>query len=154
MRPSQTPSPCYSAQIVKRAVAILSCSFSAFAFACAGTPAPDALGSCPGELRTHADLEASDDVSGDATRGADLFALECSKCHSRHVVERTSRLFRGYPRLDCRGFHAKVTDAYLRRVISLGGTAVGLDKAMKPFAEKLSDQQINDLVAYVRGLAP
>lgn len=121
---------------------------------CAGTPAPDAIASCPSELGTHADLEPSAEPIGEPARGAPLFAAECAKCHSRHIIDRSSSLFRGYPRLDCASYHANVTDGYLHRVISEGGPAVGLDSVMKPFGEQLSDQQIADLVAYLRSLAP
>ena len=136
---------------MKSSLAIVAGSF--VMLSCAGSPAPDALARCPGEQRTHADLEGTDASVGDAARGAALFASECSKCHSRRVVERSSRLFRGYPRLDCAPYQAGVTDGYLQRVISQGGEAVGLDSAMKPFAGQLSDKSISDLVAYLRSLA-
>jgi len=90
-------------------------------------------------------------AGGEAARGATLFAAECAKCHSPLVLERASRLFRGYPRLDCAGFLSAASDAYLAEVILHGGEAVGLDDAMKPFAGRLGSRDVADLIAYLRG---
>ncbi len=87
---------------------------------------------------------------GQAERGAGLFERECAKCHAPRVIERASRLFWDYPRLDCPAYLARVSDAYLARVISAGGPAVGLDSAMKSFGEVLSPSEISDVVAYLR----
>lgn len=65
-------------------------------------------------------------------------------------ADRSSRLFRAYPRLDCGGFVARVSDGYLRKVISEGGAAVGLEGPMRAFSEKLDAGEIDDLVAYLR----
>jgi mono/diheme cytochrome c family protein len=89
-------------------------------------------------------------VDGDAARGEALFATWCARCHSHDVEGRESRLFRGYPRLDCAEWVAGVSDVYLFRIISDGGEALGKQATMKPFAEQLSGQEISDLVAYLR----
>ena len=88
--------------------------------------------------------------SGRAEAGAATFQRECTRCHSVNLAERDSRLFRDYPRLDCADYLAVVTDRYLFTAIAEGGPAIGRDKAMKPFAEKLAEQEIADLVAYLR----
>ncbi len=93
-------------------------------------------------------------AGGDAARGARLFEAECARCHSPLVAERGSRLFRGYPRLDCAAYLARVSDAYLATVISAGGAAVGLDDAMKAFGERLTPEEIADLVAHLRAGPP
>lgn len=131
--------------------------FLALAISCAGAPPPDALGPCPGALEApRIAYPEADEVStmiGEPERGAMLFAAQCAKCHSARVVDRSSRLFRGYPRLDCASYHAEVSDGYLRRVIAQGGPSVGLDSTMRPFAMALSQQEISDLIAYLRGQA-
>ncbi len=91
---------------------------------------------------------------GDAAKGAALFDAECTKCHSPRVVDRSSRLFRGYPRLDCPDYLAGATDGYLATVIHSGGLAVGLDPAMKPFSDKLNTEDMADLLAYLRAPQP
>lgn len=88
----------------------------------------------------------------DVPRGGMLWARECARCHARLVFERDSRLFRNYPRLDCPDFLANVSDRYLQTVISKGGEAVGLEKTMKPFEDKLSPDEIADLVAFIRAV--
>jgi mono/diheme cytochrome c family protein len=87
---------------------------------------------------------------GDASTGAALFARECARCHSSDVSERGSRLFRGYPRLDCTDYLAQVPAPYLYEAISAGGPAVGRRDVMKPFSDRLSPQEIADLVAFLR----
>ncbi|MBW2291690.1 MAG: cytochrome c [Deltaproteobacteria bacterium] len=130
------------------AVCILAC-----ALACAGSPDPGLLASCPSGDRDSPEPDPSRSARGDTVRGGVLFGQECNKCHSRLVIERGSRLFRGYPRLDCPDFLTGVSDSYLHRVISKGGKPVGLDSAMKPFEEKLSADEIADLVAYLRAIS-
>lgn len=131
------------------AICILMC-----ALACAGSSEPGQLAACPAGVRPALGLSqhAKPLAPGSAARGAELFARECAKCHSRLVSARGSRLFRGYPRLDCPKFVASVTDGYLHTVIAHGGPAVGLDAAMKPFAEKLGTGAVADLVGFLRSL--
>lgn len=120
--------------------------------ACA-TPDPDELGRCPSgpppevAVANGTPSEVPADV---AARGLALFEEHCAKCHSTHTVDRSSSLFRGYPRLDCPAYQRRASTAYLTRVISEGGLPVGLDEAMKPFAEVLSPDQIADVVAYLQ----
>jgi mono/diheme cytochrome c family protein len=127
------------------------------AISCAGAPPPGTLGPCPGPLEdpsiVYPDAHEISTMIGEPERGDTLFAAQCAKCHSARVVDRSSRLFRGYPRLDCASYHAEVSDGYLRRVIAQGGPSVGLDSTMRPFAMTLSEQEITDLIAYLRGQA-
>jgi mono/diheme cytochrome c family protein len=46
-----------------------------------------------------------------------------------------------------------LTDDYLVKVIKLGGMAVGKSPNMAPWGGALSDEQILDVVAYIRSLA-
>ncbi len=108
--------------------------------ACPRAPQPERLSSLRSELPP----------VGDATRGAALFERECSRCHSVDLSARGSRFFRAYPRLDCADYLAQVTDRYLFVAISEGGLAVGRNELMKPFSELLTEQEIADLVAFLR----
>ena len=121
---------------------------------CAGVPEGQLARCASGPpQRTLATLGDAPALAGDPARGAARFAEACTKCHSRLVVERASRLFRGYPRLDCNDYLTAVSDGYLTRVIAQGGLAVGLDKAMQPFAEQLTPEEIGDIIAYLRNSA-
>lgn len=48
---------------------------------------------------------------------------------------------------------SKKTDAELMKVIKEGGPAVGLSASMPPWGSSLSDQDIMNIVAYIRTLA-
>jgi len=47
----------------------------------------------------------------------------------------------------------KLDDAYLFKVISEGGPSVGKSELMAPWGGSLSDQQIRNVIAYIRSLA-
>lgn len=122
------------------------------AVACAGAPDEAALGPCPTppDAAVLAGLEGrGHPPAGDAVLGAEVFAVECVRCHAPRLVDRDSRMFHDYPRLDCPST-AATSPAYLQLAIAEGGLAIQRDKLMKPFAEKLSQEQIADLVAYLR----
>lgn len=135
-------------KLTKHALCILAVGTALLA--CAGDPAPGQLAACPTGPRAAIQPASDPPGTGDADRGATLFARECARCHSRLVEGRSSRLFYDYPRLDCGEFQGRVTDGYLRTVIARGGEAVGLESLMKPFEGKLDAGQIDDLVAYLR----
>ena len=118
--------------------------------ACAGSPPPDSLGRCASGATQAVTLHEVPMEAGDASQGAQLFAASCAKCHAQLVSERSSRLFRGYPRLDCDAYLDRASDAYLWKAIASGGSSVGLDEAMKPFDSQLTPGQIADLIAYLR----
>ena len=122
-----------------------------FASACARTPATG-VARCPDppDPSVLAALPEAPALAGDATRGDALFQRDCARCHSPRIEARESRLFRGYPRLDCDAYLAAAPDAYLQLAIANGGPAVNRDKLMKPFAEALSPQEIVDLIAGLR----
>jgi len=46
-----------------------------------------------------------------------------------------------------------MTNEYLAEIIAKGGEALGKSDAMLSYGHKLNDQQIKDLVAYIRSLA-
>ncbi|MCP4998268.1 MAG: cytochrome c [Hyphomicrobiales bacterium] len=48
------------------------------------------------------------------------------------------------------GFLAPKPDEYLFKVVKTGGTAVGLTENMPPFVDQLSDEEIVNIVAYLR----
>lgn len=48
----------------------------------------------------------------------------------------------------------KRTDAELKKIIKEGGPSAGLSPLMPPWGGSLNDQEIANLVAYIRSLAP
>ena len=132
-----------------RAARALACSALLLA-ACGGTP-ETGIARCPTPPDAAVLAALPGDVAGgDAESGAALFARECTRCHAPDVAARDSRFFADYPRLDCDDYLAGVSDRYLATAIADGGVAIGRDELMKPFAPLLSEQEIADLVAYLR----
>jgi hypothetical protein len=84
---------------------------------CAGAGPGDGRAVCAAGPRSASASESLGPVAddGNAARGASLFAAQCSKCHSPQVVDRSSRLFRGYPRLDCANYLDAASDASTSR---------------------------------------
>lgn len=119
---------------------------------CAGAPDPQALAPCapPADASVLAALSGNaGPPGGDAARGAEVFATTCARCHAPRLIDRDSRLFHGYPRLDC-AITTEASPAYLELAIAGGGIAIQRNELMKPFADQLSSEQIADLVAYLQ----
>ena len=84
--------------------------------------------------------------SGDPASGKDLFH-QCSGCHNTDtdVVKAGPSLKRLFKHPKLKNGKA-LTDATVRDIISAGGNG------MPPFADDLSDQDKNDLIAYLKTL--
>jgi len=96
-------------------------------------------------------------IVGDVGNGATLYAEHCQKCHGEDgsgegsgtgVTMSRDRSFLVMPAsISNPGFLASVSDPMIQRVIQVGRKSSG----MPAFGQgKLSDVEINDLVAYVR----
>jgi mono/diheme cytochrome c family protein len=134
-----------------RAAAVLAAVVWISAGGCSAPPA-GGVAPCPPPPDAAA-LAATGSISpaeGDAARGAAVFERECNRCHAPRPEDRASRFFHGYPRLDCADYRSRAPAGYLHTAIASGGPAVGRDEAMKPFADVLSEQEIADLVAFLR----
>jgi len=140
-----------------RALALLSAG-SALGLAACAEPPPGVLARCaaprPAAVAAAPAEPPAEAPPGRAAAGAALFARECARCHSPRLADRGSRFFRDHPRLDCAPWREAVSAGYLWRVIAAGGEAVGLDEAMKGFADELSPQERADLVAHLRAGPP
>ena len=141
---------------VPRKVGALVFLGATLAAGCSATPESAAPAPCPApptEAARAAALDLAPAIAasqGSAPRGDALFAEHCERCHGADVSARESRLFREYPRLDCPGYLAATPDAYLAAVIQHGGEPFGLKSVMKPFADKLDDDAVADLLAHLR----
>jgi cytochrome c2 len=86
--------------------------------------------------------------SGSATKGKDVFAEKCSVCH--FADSDAKKIGPGLKGIGKRGTFTvnnnKVTDDALKTWIENG------DSLMPPFKDVLDEQQIKDLIAYVKTL--
>jgi len=84
-------------------------------------------------------------------RGGLVFANYCITCHGINADGngRAARLY------DPRPANLRVTDkndAYLGLIVKMGGQAMGRSPFMPPWGAELTEEQMRDIVAYVRSL--
>jgi len=82
-------------------------------------------------------------AKGDPARGAPIYARECAKCHGEKNVRATA-VHLANPQ-----FLAAASDAFLRYAIASGRPGT----PMESFVTRLNAQEIDDVVAYVRGFS-
>jgi mono/diheme cytochrome c family protein len=93
---------------------------------------------------------------GDPGRGVELYRERCMLCHGGQgegwdwskKVEKPP-----VPVPDLAQVAPERSDQYLFDVVKEGGEAVGRTRFMPPFGFQLTDEQVWDLVAYMRSLA-
>ncbi|MGH7312789.1 MAG: c-type cytochrome [Candidatus Rokuibacteriota bacterium] len=100
--------------------------------------------------------EAQAASPGDPGRGRELYAERCVLCHggrgqgwdwSQKVATPP------VPVADLTQVTSERSDAYLFEIVKDGGEAVGRTRFMPPFGFQLNDQDVWDLVAYMRALS-
>jgi cytochrome c oxidase cbb3-type subunit 3 len=98
-------------------------------------------------------------AQGDIQAGAKLFKEhKCTRCHgeSGKGDGPTARKLRGkadFPDFTDKTEMAKQTDEFFAQIIAKGGKAVHKSSTMPSFGDKLNEEQINDLIAYIRTFA-
>ncbi len=81
---------------------------------------------------------------------ADIYKAKCKSCHGEDGKAQTKMGKKeNIPDMTLPAWQDKKTDAQIREVISEGSKD---NSKMKPFKEKLTPQQIDGLVAYVRAM--
>lgn len=93
--------------------------------------------------------------SGDLKAGKELYQQRCAPCHGSDGKANTptAHALKPKPRDHTNGKYMNaLSNPHLQKVIKQGGPAVGKAPIMPPQAD-LSDQQIQDLIAFVRSLA-
>ena len=92
-------------------------------------------------------------AAGDSVTGEELYTLSCARCHGERGRGDGPEgvLLATEPRdfTDCARMQA-LSDQELMKVIKEGGPARHLSKDMPRWGTVLQDQQIADLVAYIR----
>lgn len=91
-------------------------------------------------------------TDGDADRGADLYQRYCRGCHGEDGRGGGHTFMPHVQNLTEKGYIELVPDGYLFMVIADGGEAAGLNSYMPAWRSTLSDQQIKDIIAYIRSL--
>lgn len=100
-------------------------------------------------------VAASDEPGrpGDATRGKELFLRYCAGCHGEDGRGEAKTFRPSVGNLAVKALMDQLTDQYLFNVIKEGGAAGGLNAAMPAWKTQLGDQDIWDIVGFVRTLA-
>ncbi|MDH3603256.1 MAG: cytochrome c [Candidatus Tectomicrobia bacterium] len=94
-------------------------------------------------------------VAGDVAAGKELYKQRCAQCHGEDGKANTdiAKALKPVPRDHSDGAYMNaLDDTHLTKVITEGGTAVGKSAIMPPQAD-LKDDQVADLIAYMRSLA-
>jgi mono/diheme cytochrome c family protein len=93
--------------------------------------------------------------AGDPDHGKEIYDQLCWRCHGRLGKSDgpVSDAMNPRPRdLTDRLYMATVSDEELLNVIKHGGAAVGKSPAMMAFKDALGDDDIGDLIAFIRAL--
>jgi high-affinity iron transporter len=110
----------------------------------------------PAAAPAPAEAETAAMPAGDATRGAPLYAANCASCHGEkgNADGPAGLALTPKPAKHSDAAYMKpLSDEHLFKVVKSGGASVGKSPLMAPFGGTLSDQQIADLVAFMRTLA-
>ena len=95
-------------------------------------------------------------VEADAKAGEAAYQIQCASCHGETGAGDgpvAQALIPQPARHDDGAYMNPLTDDYLFKVIKFGGASVGKTPLMAPWGGSLSDQQIRNVIAFIRTLA-
>ncbi|HLG18017.1 MAG TPA: cytochrome c [Blastocatellia bacterium] len=95
-------------------------------------------------------------ANGDARAGQEIHRKTCLRCHGElgKGDGPASKLLKTKPAdWSDKAAMSKLSDDYLFKVITKGGDSVGKSKLMPAFGDKLSDQDVRNVIAFIRSLA-
>ncbi|NRF70676.1 cytochrome c [Aquincola sp. S2] len=103
------------------------------------------------DKRTDGALLPRDSRDAAVFRGGLVYANYCVTCHGINADGngRAARLHTPRP-ANLRA--SDKNDQYIKLIISKGGEPIGRSPGMPPWAEELTDEQINDVTAFVRSV--
>jgi mono/diheme cytochrome c family protein len=92
------------------------------------------------------------EIRGDAARGAPLHLRHCAGCHGVDGKSEVIVMHMDEPPKDQSDpvYMKTLPDEYLYLVICKGGAALGKNFIMPQFSDVISDQDIRDLIAWIR----
>lgn len=91
-------------------------------------------------------------AQGDAVHGESLFTQLCSGCHGKDGRGGAHTFMPHVDTLTKKGYIDQLPDEYLALVIGEGGIAAGKSSYMPSWKSKLSEQDIQDVIAHIRSL--
>jgi mono/diheme cytochrome c family protein len=106
----------------------------------------------PTLLAAHA-VTAQNSVPGNVSKGRDIFLRYCSGCHGEDGRGEAKTFRPNVGNLSVKPLMDELSDEYLFTVIQKGGAAVGKNAAMPAWSAQLGDDDIRDVVAFVRTLS-
>jgi mono/diheme cytochrome c family protein len=89
----------------------------------------------------------------DVTKGKELYVRYCAGCHGEDGRGEAKTFRPSVGNLAVKDLMDQISDEYLFTVIQKGGAAVGKNAAMPAWSTQLRDEDIWDIVAFVRTLA-
>ncbi len=95
-------------------------------------------------------------AQGNAEKGKAQFVQNCAPCHgpAGKGDGAAAAALNPKPRdLTDKAYLGGLKDEYLIDIVKKGGAAVGKSAAMPPWAAAMKDDQIRDVIAFVRSLA-
>lgn len=99
------------------------------------------------------DYPVKDTVEASVYRGSIAYQNYCVLCHGV-TAEGNGRAAKLYnpPPFNLR--RSVMSDNYKEQIIRKGGKALGRSEFMPPWAEELTDEQVTDIVNFLRTIAP
>jgi mono/diheme cytochrome c family protein len=91
-------------------------------------------------------------TGGDADHGAKVYKRYCSGCHGADGRGDAKTFMPHVSNLTTKDYIEFLPDSFLYTVITEGGAAVGKSGFMPSWKSTLSDQDINDVIAFIRTL--
>jgi mono/diheme cytochrome c family protein len=91
-------------------------------------------------------------TDGDAARGAPLYKRYCSGCHGPDGRGGAQTFMPHVPNLTAKDYIEFLPDGFLFTVITEGGAAVGKSGFMPAWRGTLSEQDIKDVITFIRTL--
>jgi mono/diheme cytochrome c family protein len=104
-------------------------------------------------LAAHAVPAQDSSTAGKTSKGRDLFLRYCAGCHGEDGRGEAKTFRPNVGNLAVKQLMDELSDEYLFTVIQKGGAAVGKNAAMPAWSAQLGDDDIRDVVAFVRTLS-
>jgi mono/diheme cytochrome c family protein len=88
--------------------------------------------------------------AADAQRGEPMYQRYCTGCHGAHGRGGGKNFMPHVGALTRKGYTELLEDSYLQAIVAEGGVAFGKSAYMPSFKTTLSNQDIADVIAYIR----
>jgi mono/diheme cytochrome c family protein len=105
-----------------------------------------------GAPAAHAQEDVERFADGDAAHGATLYKRYCQGCHGEDGRGGAQTFMPHIGNLTEKDYIEFIPDGFLFTVIAEGGAAVGKSSMMPAWRTTLSEQDIKDVIAFVRSL--